>query len=162
MHMFLPGLLTVLVFLTPLAAQAQELVFVIRPAEKEAEPDDPALTAAGRARAGRWAAMLRSAGLDLVVTSDALRTRETGGIVAEALDLPVEEVPRTETQALLDLLEWDYDAARVLIVGHTETIPSILRGLGVSDPLDISQTDFANLFFVEPGAGAALGHLRMP
>jgi hypothetical protein len=34
------------------------------------------------------------------------------------------------------------------IVGHAETIPGILEGLGAFNEIKISQTDFANLFIL--------------
>ena len=71
------------------AAAAQETVFVIRHAEKEAQPDDPALTEAGRARSARWATMLAEAELDAVIHTDAVRSRETAGIIADALGVEV-------------------------------------------------------------------------
>lgn len=146
------------------AAAAQEAVYVIRHAEKELIGEDPSITGDGRVRAAAWAEMLQHIELDVVFTSDAKRTRETGNIIANSLELPTHEVDRTDTAGLIDLLSFDHEQDTVLVVGHAETIPGILEGLGVFTNIDISQTDFANLFIVlQPGADdTRLIRIRMP
>ena len=91
------------------------------------EGADPDITEAGRDRAAAWARLLSDAGLDLVITSDAKRTRETGGIIAEHLGLPTDSLPAADVAGLVDMLEFDHAEDRVLIVGHTETIPGMLE-----------------------------------
>ncbi|MCE8548527.1 histidine phosphatase family protein [Ruegeria pomeroyi] len=161
MRMFLVALLLAL---TGLPAAAQEAVYLIRHAEKELSGADPALTPEGRQRALAWAEMLRHAGLDAIITSDALRTRQTGGIIADALGLEAAAFPREDIAGLLDVLEFDHEADTVLIVGHAETIPRILAKLGLSDDVSIDQSAFANLFVVLRPASddPVLLHLRMP
>ncbi len=147
-----------------LPATAQETVYLIRHAEKELSGSDPALTPAGRQRAADWADMLRNVGLDKIFTSDALRTRETGGIIATALDLPRSALPRRDIVGLIDTLEFDHAEDTILVVGHAETIPGILESLGASESLSIEKDEFDNLFILVRPASAesALIHLRMP
>ena len=154
------AILTLLCLSTPTKGIGQEVVYLIRHAEKADAPVDPPLTPAGQARAQRWAQMLRSAGIDVVISSDKTRSRQTAGIIAGALDVPLEEVPISETGGLGDLLSFDYEDGVVLIVGHTETIPSILGQLGVSADVALDQSQFDNLFIANPGG--ALRHLHMP
>jgi phosphohistidine phosphatase SixA len=142
-------------------AQAQEMVFLIRHAEKEASGKDPKLTGAGRERAGDWADMLQFGGIDVVFTSDTTRTRETGQIISESLDVPRKEVSREDVAGLMDLPEFDHADEKVLIVGHAETIPSILSGLGVRNTVEVSQDDFANLFIVTAGDEGAPRMIRL-
>ncbi|MCV2872701.1 histidine phosphatase family protein [Defluviimonas sp. WL0050] len=153
-----------LVYLIAAPAVAQETVFIIRHAEKELSGDDPALTEAGRLRAAAWAEMLGSAGIGMIVTSDTRRARETGGLIANILAVPVTEHDWRDTAGLIDILGFDHEDDIVLVVAHTETIPGILSMLGVSDPPEIPKDDFANLFVVRPVGGdtAALTHLRVP
>lgn len=145
-------------------AAAQETVLVIRHAEKAAGNDDPALTEAGRARAQAWAEMFAGSGIDIVITSDARRTRETGSVIASALDVERTETPMADIATLMDLLTFDYAEDTVLVVGHTETIPRILSDLGVFEMIEIDPHDFGSLFVVAPGAGDEpnLVRLRMP
>mgnify|MGYP001825374547 CR=1 FL=1 len=160
--------LPLMVFLVALAAahtsSAQDAVYVIRHAEKELSGDDPAITEEGKARASAWAEMLAHVGLDVVFTSDAKRTQQTGAIIAERLGLSLNSVNRADTAGLIDALSFDHEADTVLVVGHAETIPGILENLGTFEDIDISQTDFANLFILfQPGVDEPrLVRMRMP
>ena len=71
---------------------------------------------------------------------------------------------RADTAGLTDTLSFDYEEDVVLIVGHAETIPGILQNLGVSDNIEVDQTDFSNLFLLfQPGSDEPrLVRLRMP
>jgi phosphohistidine phosphatase SixA len=142
---------------------AQEAVFVIRHAEKR-QGDDPELTVAGRARAVAWAGMLGPAGIDAVLTTEARRTRQTGAIIAGALDVGHAELPMADIAGLTDRLVFDHAEDRVLVVGHTETIPAILSGLGVPEAIEIGQEEFDRLFIVAffEGGAPSLVALRMP
>ncbi|PLX43580.1 MAG: hypothetical protein C0605_03820 [Hyphomicrobiales bacterium] len=147
-----------------LPVAAQEAVFIIRHAEKELSGADPSITKAGKLRAAAWAKMLRHVGLDVVFTSDAKRTRQTGEIIAASLGLPLHARNRADTAGLTDTLSFDHEEDVVLIVAHAETIPGILQNLGVSGNIKVSQADFANLFIVaQPGSDKArLLRLQMP
>jgi phosphohistidine phosphatase SixA len=162
MRIFCIGLL--LFVASSCSVAAQDAVYLIRHCEKELSGADPALTPEGRQRAADWAEMLQHVGLSAVITSDALRTQETGGIIAKALGLPTNALPRGDTAGLLDFLEFDYEEDAVLIVAHAETIPRILEGLGVLADVTIDQSEFANLFVVlGPSSDApAYVHLQMP
>ncbi len=146
------------------AALAQEAAFVIRHAEKEATDDDPGLTPRGREMALGWSRMLANADIDTVLHTDAKRARETGTIIAEALGTERIETPMADITAVTDLLEFDHAEDRVLIVGHTETIPGILSGLGVQETIEITPDDYRNLFLVTftEDRAPTLTRLRLP
>ena len=139
----------ILLMATSSQAIAQDAVYLIRHGEKELSGDDPALTPEGRQRAADWAEMLRKVGVDVVLTSDALRTRETGGIIAAELDLEASALPTNDITGLVDALEFDHEDETVLVIGHAETIPRILEALGVLDSITIDQNEFDNLFIVQ-------------
>lgn len=143
---------------------AQAAVYIIRHGEKEPSGADPALTETGRERAAAWAEMFKLSELNIILTSDAKRTRETGGIIAGSLGIPHKALPLQDVAGLTDLIEFDHEEDNVLIVGHAETIPGILSSLGSSATVEISQSDFANLFIlVRQGTDAPqLTWLRMP
>lgn len=146
MRMFCAGLL--LIFSTGYSAAAQDAVYLIRHAEKELSGPDPALTPEGRKRAEDWAVMLGDVGLDAIITSDAIRTQETGEIIAEAIGLQASALPKSDVAGLVDALEFDHDQDTVLIVAHAETIPRILENLGVVTDVTVDQSEFANLYVV--------------
>ena len=149
---------------TGTSAAAQDAVYIIRHAEKELFGADPALTPEGRRRALDWAEMLKNMGVEAISTSDALRTQETGGLIANVLGLQPTMVPANDIAGLLDTLEFDHEEDRVLIVAHAETIPHILERLGVQEDISIAQSEFANLFILlQPASGDPLYlHLLMP
>lgn len=149
---------------TGFTAAAQEAVYLIRHGEKEISGTDPALTPEGRQRAADWAVMLGNIGLDTIFTSDALRTQETGGIIADALDLETSALSRGDIAGLVDTLEFDHDEDTVLVVAHAETIPLILKYFGVLEDVAIDQSEFANLYVVlEPSSdNPTYIHLLMP
>lgn len=143
---------------------AQEAIYLIRHGEKELSGEDPSLTSEGHQRAADWAKMLRDVGLDSIITSDARRTRQTGETIAAALGLSTKTLPRDDVAGLVDVLEFDHEDDNVLVVAHTETIPRILRSLGVTDEIAIDQGDFANLFVLLRPASTepVFLHFRMP
>jgi hypothetical protein len=65
---------------------------------------------------------------------------------------------------LTDLIDFDHEDDNVLIVGHTETIPQVLSNLGSTGSVEISQSDFANLFILvrQETDEPQLIRLRMP
>ncbi|MGD9295435.1 MAG: phosphoglycerate mutase family protein, partial [Roseobacter sp.] len=111
-----------------------------------------------------WAEMLQHVGLDVIITSDALRTRETGAIIGAALGLQPVALPRADIAGLTDTLAFEHEQDTVLIVAHAETIPGILSSFGVVSRVDTDQSEFANLFvLVGPMSDSpAYLHLLMP
>ncbi|MDQ2090899.1 phosphoglycerate mutase family protein [Marimonas arenosa] len=136
-----------LALLATVDARAQDAVLVIRHADK-AGGDDPALTDKGREQAASWARMFKDAGIEAVFTSDARRTRETGGIIGATLGVPTVEIDRNDIQSLIGRVSEDHSDGVVLIVGHSETIPSILTELGHFDMVHVGASDFTSLFVV--------------
>ena len=162
MRIFCIGLLVFVA--TSFSVAAQDAVYLIRHSEKELSGADPKLTPEGRQRAAEWAVMLQHVGISAIITSDAQRTQETGGIIADELGLSTSALPKGDTAGLVDVLEFDHEADTVLIVAHAETIPRILEGLGVLEDTNIDESDFANLFVVlGPSSDAPVYvHLLMP
>jgi len=146
MRTFCAGLFLFLALGFP--ATAQDAVYLIRHGEKELSGADPALTPEGRKRAQDWAVMIANVGLDAIITSDALRTQETGRIIADAIGLQPSALPRNEIASLVDTLEFDHEEDTVLVVAHAETIPRILERFGVLEDITIDQSEFANLYIV--------------
>ena len=129
----LPRLLFLALALLPGVAAAQEapaVVVLVRHAEKaDAPADDPPLTAAGTDRARLLAGLVADLRLDRVISTDYERTRATAAPAAARAGLDVELYdPRR-----LDLLAQDLRGAagrRVLVVGHSNTTPELVRLLG--------------------------------
>ena len=119
---------------------------------------DPDLSDAGRARAASLSAMLKDAKIAAVFTSEYKRTRQTAEPVAKAAGLDIVQTPSKDTNALAAKV----NAARgnVLVVGHSNSVPELLKALGVTETVEIAETDFDNLFIVIRGARPELLRLH--
>ncbi len=50
---------------------------------------------------------------------------------------------------------------RLLIVGHSNTVPEVLRALGIATPVTIADSEYDNLFVVVPTKGEPPVLLRL-
>jgi broad specificity phosphatase PhoE len=152
------GIVMVAAWMAPSVAEAQ-MVIVVRHAERAdggtAAPgatmtgaNDPALSAAGKARAQALAAMLKDAGVTAIYTTEYTRTKDTGAPLAAALKITAEVVPAREQAALIAKIRATTTGA-VLVVGHSNTVPAIIKALGGAD-ITLAETEYDSLFFVAP------------
>jgi broad specificity phosphatase PhoE len=137
----------------PAAAQtaAPTVVILVRHAEKAAVPaDDPDLSPAGKARAVALADALASSGVDVVITTEFRRTRETAAPVAAAHHIqPI--VVRSAADTASHARDVAAEIARhpghtILVVGHSNTVPAIVAALGGPSLPEICDDRFATLF----------------
>ncbi|MBM4194586.1 MAG: histidine phosphatase family protein [Gemmatimonadetes bacterium] len=156
------GLAAVLV-LPPVPLQAQGgapamTVIVVRHAEKGTEPaNDPPLTDAGTARAKALAAALANAKVGVVITTQLLRTRDTGRPTAEAAKAPMEVVPTggaaaVHAKAVADAVK-KHSGKTVLVVGHSNTVNHIVAALGGPTFGDLCDSEYSNLYTLVIDAG---------
>jgi phosphohistidine phosphatase SixA len=145
------ALAVLLLFLSAPFVAAQDVVFVVRHAERadggmKKGMEDPPLSAEGQARATKLAAMLRSADIKHVFASQFKRTQQTAQPLAAAEHLEVTAVPAKDVNALVQQLLAAKGAS--LVVGHSDTVPEILKALGAKDDVSISDNEYDNLFVV--------------
>ena len=143
MKHFIALLLTCVLLVS--TAAAQTTIFLVRHAEK-GTGNDPALTKAGRARAESLATMLKNAGISAIYTSEVKRTQQTAAPAAKAFHIESTIIPADDRAALVAKLR--SSSGNVLVVGHSNTIPEIIKALGVTTPVTIADNDFDNLFLV--------------
>lgn len=139
-------------------AEPPAMVILVRHAERAAEPhEDPPLTDAGRERARALVKALADAGVTAIVTSDRRRTRETAEPIARELGLRPTAIGRPESGLEGHVLAVASEVRRhpggvVLVVGHTDTLPSIVRALGGPAIGEVTDGEFGNLFVMTRGA----------
>ena len=126
------------------AASAQPTIFIVRHAERVDSSKDSDLSEAGRARAGALAKMLKDANITAIYVTEFKRTQQTAAPLAKALGIPVTTLPAKDNAALITKLRTLN--GNVLVVGHGDTIPGLIKELGISDPINIAENDFDNLF----------------
>ena len=153
-------LLLVFVLALPHAALAQRTVVVVRHGEKFSETDER-LTEAGHARAQRLASMLKDAGVTAIYSTDTERTLGTVKPLAELRKLTVKIYDTgkhgpPDARPLAATLRRDDSDGVVVIAGHANTVPEILRALGCAETVTLEATEYDNLFVVVPrGDGTA-------
>ena len=139
---------------------SQSSVFIVRHAEKSDDSKDAELSETGRVRAEALANMLRDAKISAIYTTEFKRTQQTAAPLAKALGLTVTILPATNQAALVAKLR--ASTANSLVVGHGNTIPDIIKTLGISEPVNISEIDYENLFVVVLGKEPYLIRLHYP
>jgi broad specificity phosphatase PhoE len=137
---------------TASSAAAQEVVYVVRHADQIADVEDPPLSERGRERARMLREFFRDAGLTAVYATDLRRTMETGAMVTEPLGFEVTPVPGDSLGSLVARVQREQPHGRVLIVGHSNTVPRVLEQFGYPNEITIDHDEFDNLFIVVPAS----------
>ncbi len=149
-------------------------VFLVRHAEKAAEPrEDPPLLESGNSRAQELARMLEPVGIKAIYTSQFLRTKQTAEPLAKhlgiaATTLPIKMNPakpkEISEQSYKDIVDkiFEHPGDAALVVGHSNTVPEVIKMLGGDLAPVIDEKDFDDLFIVtvyEKGK-AKVAHLK--
>jgi broad specificity phosphatase PhoE len=150
------ALVTMVAMAVPARASAQKLVFLVRHAERAdagmAPQTDPPLSTTGQARAQKLAAMLADAGITSIVTTEFVRTQQTADPLATKLRVTPETVPADNPAGVVAMLKISHATDIVLVVGHSDTLPAILKAYGKAD-VTIADSEYDNLFIIVPATG---------
>jgi len=150
-----------IIFVAP-AAFAEEAIFLIRHAEQELDIEDPPLTEDGFARAKTWATVFRDADIKMIYTSKKMRTKQTGEVIAEELNIPLQEVSRRDINGLVDQIRKEHADDLVLIVSHSKILPKILKAFApFGEYPTIKPDDYDNLFIIVPKGEAEPTVIRL-
>ena len=147
--------------LAPRLAAAEPTIFLARHAEKSeaaADPKNPDLSPAGRARAESLARMLRDAGITAIFATEFARTQQTAETVRLATGADLTILPAKDTPALIERLKGI--SGNALVIGHSNTLPEIIRALGVVKAMAIPESEYDNLFIWNRSAPGDLVRLR--
>ena len=135
-------------------------VYLIRHAEREQEPrQDPPLSKDGVARSQALARLLSSAGIKAILTSQFTRTKQTAEPLATKLGLTVTPFtlkispsnPRriaAESTAEVTNKILERSGESVLVIGHSNSIPDVIKMLGGDVVPTIDEQKFDDLFIV--------------
>lgn len=131
------------------SAAAHKGIFIVRHAEKASatDPDTP-LAMQGEDRALALARLLRSAGVSHVFATQLQRTQKTVEPLVEQKGLTTTVVPADKTPELVAKLKALPKDAVAVVAGHSDTIPAILKALGVPGKVDIKDDQYGRVFFV--------------
>ncbi|MEO5762662.1 MAG: histidine phosphatase family protein [Vicinamibacteria bacterium] len=164
-HTSLPALLSFAVVCVATSATtpafAQKAIVVVRHAEKVDESRDPLLSAAGLARAEALAKALKSLDIKAVYVTQFQRTTLTAAPTMSAHNLKPIEVSADATPELVERMKKDFPNDVVMTIGHSNSVPRILKALGATEVVEIADTEFDSLFIVVPAAAGPPTVLRL-
>lgn len=159
----IPIILSFLLFFLSINTSAQEyvmkkgVIYIIRHAEKDAG-EDPRLNPQGYARSGDLERALKNK-LDRIYINQYRRTQLTADSVRlkQKADTVYYVADSNGDGLMKALLKYKNKDKKILIIGHSNTIPVILRRLGITDyPAgNIPDNEYDNLFTVTFHKGKA-------
>ena len=163
----MPLVLCLVVALTiavPAVANAQSpatVVILVRHGEKADEPGvDPALSAAGEARARALTEVLRNVKVAAVLTTPYKRTNATAASLATAnglapIPVPVNGGVSAYAAAVANMIRGQYAGRTVVIVGHSNTIPAVIAALGGPKVNDLCDSEYSTMYTLTLNGSAA-------
>jgi phosphohistidine phosphatase SixA len=141
----------------PMPQAAEVTVYVVRHAEKQSagdtpmEKEDPPLSPAGQMRAMGLVNDLPVRELDAIYVTRTRRSHDTASAVIAVSGVEPIFYPPRDVEGLVKRLRKRH-GERVLVVGHSNTIPPLLQGLGVQEPIEIADDQYGDLWVVTVAA----------
>jgi len=135
-------------------SQATTTMIFVRHAERALEPaDDPGLSEAGKRRVAELTRQLVDAdvvaGVDAIFSTPFRRTLETVQPLAKALDLEVNQYDPADNEAVLKKILKLHKGKIILVVGHSNTVPTLIADLGASKKVPpIAHSEYDNIYIV--------------
>lgn len=146
-------------------ANAQQAVILVRHAELQsapmAGPKQVPLSEDGSARAKRLAGLLKDSGIDAIYVTDFVRTNKTAEPLSREIHKTLTVLPKGDPRELVERLRKNHRGQTVLLVGHTDTLPGLLKALGYPADIEIEPQDYGNIFIVIPRPEGAPTFLRL-
>ncbi len=150
----IPPICAILLITFTSLASAQQAVILVRHAELQgaamAPAKDLALSEAGEARAKRLAGILKDAGVGAIYVTDFVRTLKTAEPLSRELNRELTVLPKGDPQELVERLRKNHGGQTVVLVGHTDTLPGLLKARGHPADIKIEAQDYGNIFVVTP------------
>jgi broad specificity phosphatase PhoE len=122
-------------------------VVLVRHADRDSDLDQ--LSAAGEARAQRLAQMLSGANLSAIYHTQYRRTQQTAAPVAARLGLMPVAFDAADANGLAAHIREHWSGQNVLVVGHSNTVPAVVRALGGPVIADFDEDDYDNLLVLQ-------------
>ena len=127
--------------------------YFVRHAEKMPTKDDPELSPRGQQRAQQLALWLNDRAIEAIYSTPFRRTEQTAAMVASQTGVAIEFYSAAAPEQLIANLRKRQQTS--LIVGHSNTIPALVRLAG-GKAYDLSEQDYGDIFVVELRQGAVI------
>lgn len=122
-------------------------------------PGNPHISSAGETRRDTLAHVVEDTGIQAIYASCFCRTQETVATAANNLGLTTNKVSQhransagtaleTDVADLVQRINNDHVGQKILVAGHTSTVPKIIEELGGGTIDEIAETEFDNLYVV--------------
>lgn len=124
-----------------------QTIYLVRHAEKVDESRDPALSLLGQKRAIDLALHLRDAEIKKIYVSEFQRTQKTAEVLAAQIKVTAQTLPAKDMQKLVAILK--SESENVLVVAHSNTLPDILKALGVANVTPVADNEYDRLVLLQ-------------
>ena len=131
------------------SAPAGAQTYVVRHLDTPTGERDPDLLPRGQAGAAQLVKWFRGKRLTAIYLTDFKRTRQTVAPLATARTLTPQIYDPADTPALIARVR--AERGPVLIVGHSNTVPDTVEGLGGTRPAPLKHPDFGDVWTVKSG-----------
>jgi broad specificity phosphatase PhoE len=135
-------------------SQATTTMIFVRHAEKALDgTEDPGLSVEGQRRANELSRQLVDAdvvaGIDAIYSTPFRRTVETAQPVADALGLEISRYDPSDNEAVLETILKRHKGKIILVVGHSNTLPTLIADLGASKKVPpIAEYEYDNIYVI--------------
>jgi broad specificity phosphatase PhoE len=127
--------------------QAPATFYVMRHLHTPAGATDPDLTPEGQRRAQLLAQHFASEPPSTIFVSNTKRAQQTAAPLAARLGItPIIYDPRDTAGLLSEMMK---EPPPVLVVGHSNTVPEIVAGLGGARPAPLAHEDFGDIWRIK-------------
>ena len=139
----------------------QTALIVVRHAERADQSQDTKLSTKGEERAKALARTLSGANVSAIYVTQFQRTMQTAQPLAEHMNVKPSVVQAQDIESLALKIRTSNANQVVLVVGHSDTVPSILKAFGHLEPVTIELDEFDSLFILVPRSGQNPSVLRL-
>ena len=128
-------------------------VYAVRHAEKApGRSKDPHLSKKGAANAEALAELLLEQNIQVIYSSHFRRTRETVAPLARQTGRRVRKLGANKVDELAQAILNEHRGKRILVAGHSNTIPQLLKALGIEEDITIGENDYGEIYVVSINA----------
>jgi len=140
--------------IVPASARAQNVIFLVRHADRASSDPDSLLSKVGEARAQCLGNVLKDSNIKTIFTTEFKRTQQTAAPIAAEFHLEPRIIPRANTADLLKQLR-ESKSYPVLVVAHSETLPPIVQQLGAGTISRLDPLEYDKLIVIPVSKGKA-------
>ena len=135
-------------------------IYLVRHAEKQDDSKDPALSECGQKRAQALAALFADIPLAAVYATPYQRTQQTAAAVANNKKLQVQQYDARKPALLQQQLQ--AYAQPVLVVGHSNTVPELVKLLSGIEVAPLTEQQYNLLYQVKLGQHGSVTLQQQP